>query len=158
MAEYVGKLTPPSGRFALVAAQFNSFIVDRLLDGAKGGLSTHGVADENIDIIRVPGALELPLVADRLAGSGRYVAVICLGSIIKGETDHYDVVVNQSARGIADAGMSHGVPVLNAVLTTHTLDQAINRAGAKAGNKGYEVAGAAIEMVNLLTQLPGKSS
>lgn len=158
MAEYVGNLTPPSGRFALVAAQFNAFIVDRLLEGAKGGLSAHGVPDDNIDVVRVPGALELPMVADRLASSGKYVAVICLGTIIKGETDHYDVVVNQSARGIADAGMRNGIPVLNAVLTTHTLDQAINRAGAKAGNKGYEVACGAIEMVNLLTQLPGKSS
>ncbi|MBY0587565.1 6,7-dimethyl-8-ribityllumazine synthase [bacterium] len=158
MAEWMGKLTPPAGRFALVASQFNGFIVDRLIDGARGGLSAHGVADENIDIVRVPGALELPLVADRLACSGSYVAVICLGTIIKGDTDHYDVVVHQSARGIADAAIRSGIPVMNAVLTTHTLEQAIHRAGAKSGNKGYEVAGAAIEMVNLLSQLPGKKS
>jgi 6,7-dimethyl-8-ribityllumazine synthase len=158
MAHFVGNMATPSGRFALVAAQFNAFIVDRLVDGAKGALVAHGVAEQNIDIVRVPGALELPLVADRLAGSGQYVAILCLGTVIKGETDHYDVVVHQSARGIADAGLRHGVPVLNAVLTTHTLEQAIHRAGAKAGNKGYEVAGAAIEMVNLLSQLPRKSS
>jgi 6,7-dimethyl-8-ribityllumazine synthase len=158
MAEYMGKLTTPSGRFALVAAQFNGFVVDRLLDGAVGGLTVHGVPAENIDTVRVPGALELPLVADRLASSGQYAAIICLGTIIKGETDHYDVVVHQSARGIADASIRSGVPVMNAVLTTHTLEQAIHRAGAKAGNKGYEVATAAIEMVNLLSQLPRKKS
>lgn len=158
MAEYAGSLMTPVGRFALVAAQFNAFIVDRLVDGAAACLKAHGVADADIDIVRVPGALELPLVADKLASSRQYVAVICLGTVIKGETDHYDVVVNQSARGIADAGLRNGIPVLNAVLTTHTLEQAIHRAGAKAGNKGYEVAGAAIEMANLLRLIPGNRS
>lgn len=158
MTAYAGNLQTPAGRFAIVAARFNSFIVDRLTDGARDGLTAHGVAADQIDIVHVPGALEIPLAAEFLAKSGRYVGILCLGAIIEGETSHYDVVVQQSARGIADVALRHRVPVLNAILTTHTLDQAINRAGGKAGNKGFEVASAAIEMANLLAQLPGNSS
>lgn len=154
MAIIAGDLKKPSGRFALVASRFNSFIVDRLVDGAKGGLISHGVAEADIDVVYVPGALEIPLAADRLA-NGSYAAIICLGTVIRGDTSHYDVVVNQSARGMADVALRSKIPVLNAVLTTETLDQAINRAGAKAGNKGFDAALAAIEMVNLLSQLPG---
>jgi 6,7-dimethyl-8-ribityllumazine synthase len=158
MTDFAGDMKTPRGRFALVAARFNAFIVDRLVDGARSALSAHGVAGDAIDVIHVPGSLEIPLVAQQVASSRRYAAVICLGCVIRGETDHYDVVVQQSARGIADAGLRTSVPVLNAVLTTSTLEQAIHRAGAKAGNKGYEVALAAIEMVNLLDQLPGAPS
>jgi 6,7-dimethyl-8-ribityllumazine synthase len=137
-----------------VAARFNAFVVDRLIEGARAGLVSHGVVESDIDIIYVPGALEIPLAADRLSEGG-YAAIICLGTIIRGETGHYDVVVNQSARGLADVALRSKIPVLNAILTTETLDQAINRAGAKAGNKGFDAALAAIEMVNLLAQLPG---
>src|SRR5205807_10163769 len=119
------------------------------------GLKRHGVADEAIDLVRVPGSFEIPLVAQRLAGTGRYAAVICLGAVIRGDTGHYDLVAGQAAAGVAQAALKTGVPVVFGVLTCDTLEQAINRAGAKAGNKGAEAALAAVEMVNLLRQLPG---
>lgn len=156
VAKFAGDLKTPGGRFALVAARFNSFVVEHLVAGALDGLARHGVALADVDVTHVPGSLEIPLVARRLAASGKYVAVICLGVIIRGETDHYDVVVQQSARGVADAALASGVPVVNAILTTNTLEQAIDRAGAKQGNKGFEAATVAIEMANLLTSLPGK--
>jgi 6,7-dimethyl-8-ribityllumazine synthase len=143
-------LTPPKGRFALVASRFNHLLVDRLVDGARDALVRHGVADGDIDLIRVPGSFEIPLVAQKTAGSKKYVAVICLGAVLEGETDHYDHVAGSVTSGIAQAALSTGVPVLFGVLTCATVEQALNRAGIKAGNKGFETAVAAIEMANLL--------
>lgn len=152
---YEGDFSPPSGTFALVAARFNAFIVDQLLAGAQDALLRHGVAADHVDVVRVPGAYEIPLVAQKLGKSGKYAAVICLGCVIRGDTDHYDYVAGAAANGIASASLACNVPVIFGVLTTDTLDQAINRAGAKAGNKGFEAAVTAIEMVNLLKKLPG---
>jgi 6,7-dimethyl-8-ribityllumazine synthase len=148
--------TPPValGRVAIIAARFNAFIVDPLLSGARDALQRHGIPDERIDTIRVPGSYEIPLVAQRLGQSGQYAAIICLGCVIRGETGHYDHVAGAAANGIARASLDTGVPVIFGVLTTDTLDQAINRAGAKAGNKGFEAAVVAIEMMNLLAKLP----
>ena len=154
MTVYEGTLAPPPGRFALVAARFNQLVVDQLVGGALDGLRRHGVADEAIDLVRVPGSFELPPVAKRLAASGRYAAVICLGAVIRGDTDHYEYVAGAAAKGVAQAALTTGVPIAFGVLTCDTLEQAINRAGAKAGNKGFEAALTAIEMVNLLKQLP----
>jgi 6,7-dimethyl-8-ribityllumazine synthase len=156
MPTYEGSFALPSGRFALVAARFNSAIVDALIAGAVDGLKRHGVADEAIDVVRVPGSFEVPLVAKRMAASGGYAAVICLGAIIRGDTDHYDHVAAGAASGVAQAGLSTGVPIIFGILTCDTLEQAINRAGGKSGNKGFDAALAAIEMVNLLRQLPGE--
>jgi len=154
MALIEGLLTPPQGRFAIVAARFNHFVVDNLVQGAKDGLRRHGVADDASDLIWVPGSFEIPLVAQRLAVSKKYVAIICLGAVIRGDTDHYDHVAGSAISGIAQAGLGTGVPVILGVLTCDTVDQAIDRAGGKAGNKGFEAAATAIEMVNLLKQLP----
>src|SRR5437870_2653029 len=151
---FAGDFSPPPGRFALVAARFNHFVVEHLVGGALDGLKRHGVGDDAIDLVWVPGSYELPLVAHRLAASGKYAAVICLGAIIRGDTDHYDYVAGEAAKGVAQAALSTGVPVIFGILTCDTLEQAINRAGAKAGNKGFEAAMTAIEMVNLLKQLP----
>jgi 6,7-dimethyl-8-ribityllumazine synthase len=154
MTTFEGGFATPPGRFALVAARFNRVIVDQLVSGALDGLKRHGVADEAIDLVWVPGSFEIPPVARRLADSGRYAAVICLGCVIKGETDHYDHVAGGAASGIAQAALASGVPVIFGVLTCDTLDQAINRAGAKSGNKGFDAALAAIEMANLMPRLP----
>jgi 6,7-dimethyl-8-ribityllumazine synthase len=151
---YEGSFAPPAGRFALVAARFNHFIVEHLVSGALDGLKRHGVADEAIDLVWVPGSFEIPLVAQRLAAGGKYAAVICLGAIIRGDTGHYDHVAGEAAKGVAQAALGTGVPVVFGVLTCDTLEQAINRAGAKSGNKGFEAALTAIEMVNLLYRLP----
>jgi 6,7-dimethyl-8-ribityllumazine synthase len=151
-----GTFAPPPGRFALVAARFNSAIVDPLVAGAIDALKRYGVADDAVDVVRVPGSFEIPLVAQRLASSAKYAAVICLGAVIRGDTDHYDHVAGQAAAGVARAALDTGVPVVFGVLTCDTLEQAVNRAGGKAGNKGFEAALTAIEMVNLLRQLPGK--
>jgi 6,7-dimethyl-8-ribityllumazine synthase len=151
---YEGGFAPPPGRFVLVAARFNHFIVEKLVGGALDGLKRHGVADADIDLAWVPGSFEVPLAAKRLAASGKYAAVICLGAIIRGDTDHYDHVAGEAAKGVAHASQATGVPVIFGILTCDTLEQAINRAGAKAGNKGFEAALTAIEMVNLLRQLP----
>jgi 6,7-dimethyl-8-ribityllumazine synthase len=151
-----GDLSKPTGRFALVAARFNDAIVDRLVAGAQAGLKQHGVPDDAIDLIHVPGSFEIPLVAQRLAASGQYAAVIGLGAVIRGETDHYDYVAGAAATGLAQAALSTGVPVIFGVLTCDTVQQALNRAGPQSGNKGFDAALAAIEMVNLLQKLPGK--
>jgi 6,7-dimethyl-8-ribityllumazine synthase len=151
-----GSFAPPSGRFALVAARFNHVIVDSLIAGALDGLKRHGVADDAIDLVRVPGSLELPLVAKRMAESGGYSAVICLGAIIRGDTGHYDHVAAGAANGVLQAALTTGVPVIFGILTCDTLEQAVNRAGAKSGNKGFDAALTAIEMVNLLRHLPTK--
>ena len=153
-----GDFTAPSGRFALLAARFNHFIVEQLVGGALDGLKRHGVKDEDVDLVRVPGSFEIPVVAQRLASSGKYAAVICLGAIIRGETAHYDHVAGEAAKGVAQAALSTGVPVIFGVLTCDTLEQAINRAGAKSGNKGFEAAMTALEMVNLLNKLPPSNS
>ena len=151
-----GTFAPPPGRFGLVAARFNSAVVDGLVAGALDALKRHGVADDAVDLVRVPGSFEIPLVAQRLAESRRYAALICLGAVIRGDTDHYDHVAGQAAAGVARAALDTGVPVVFGVLTCDTLEQAVNRAGAKACNKGAEAALTAIEMVNLLRQLPGE--
>ncbi|HEV3080276.1 MAG TPA: 6,7-dimethyl-8-ribityllumazine synthase [Gemmataceae bacterium] len=151
---YEGNFSPPPGRFALVAARFNRFVVEHLVGGAQDGLKRHGVGDEAVDLVWVPGSYEIPLVAQRLAASRKYAAIICLGAIIRGDTDHYDHVASGAAKGVAQAALATGVPVIFGILTCDTLEQAINRAGAKGGNKGFEAALTAIEMVNLLRQLP----
>src|SRR6476619_3519068 len=151
---YEGDFSPPAGRFALVAARFNGFIVDQLVAGATDALKRHGVGDDRIDFVRVPGSFEIPAVAQRLGKSGKYAAVICLGCVIRGETDHYDHVAGAATSGIAQAALNSGVPVIFGVLTCDTLEQAIHRAGAKDGNKGFEAAVCAVEMVNLLKKLP----
>jgi 6,7-dimethyl-8-ribityllumazine synthase len=156
MPTYEGTFAAPPGRFALVAARFNHFVVEHLVAGALDGLQRHGVSEEAIDIVWVPGSYEIPLIAKRLAAGGGYSAVICLGAIIRGDTDHYDHVAGEAAKGVAQAAMATGVPVIFGILTCDTLEQAINRAGAKAGNKGFDAALTAIEMVNLLRQLPDK--
>lgn len=140
-------------RVAVVVANFNDFITSRLLEGARAALARSGVREDDITIARVPGAFELPLVAKRLAESGQQDAVICLGAVIRGETDHYEHVAGEAAKGIANAALSSGVPVIFGVLTTDTLEQAINRAGGKSGNNGYNAGLAAVEMANLMRAL-----
>ncbi len=152
---YEGDFSPPNGRFALAAARFNGVVVDQLVAGALDALRRHGVADDRVDLVRVPGSFELPLVAQRLGKSGRYAAVVCLGCVIRGDTDHYDHVAGAATSGIAHAALNADVPVVFGVLTCDTLEQAVHRAGAKAGNKGFEAAVTAVEMVNLLGRLPG---
>jgi 6,7-dimethyl-8-ribityllumazine synthase len=151
---YEGTFAPPPGRFALVAARFNSLVVEPLVAGALDALARHGVADQSIDLVRVPGSFEIPIVAHQLAASERYAAVICLGAVIKGDTDHYEHIASQAAAGVAHASLATGIPVVFGVLTCDTLEQALNRAGGKAGNKGFEAAVTAVEMVNLLKKLP----
>src|SRR5262249_58949852 len=133
---------------------FNHFVVERLVGGARDGLKRHGVPDEAIDLVWVPGSYEIPLVARRLGASRKYAALICLGAVIRGDTDHYNHVAGEAAKGVAQAALNTGVPVIFGILTCDTLEQAINRAGAKSGNKGFDAAMTAIEMVNLLRQLP----
>ena len=150
---FEGDLTSPSGRFAVIAAKFNAEIVDKMLAGAKDGLLQNGVPNAATDVIRVPGAFEIPLVAQQLARSGKYVAVICLGAVIKGDTDHYEYVCRAATDGIAQTALSSGIPVIFGVLTCATEELALDRAGGKAGNKGFEAAVTAIETVNLLKAL-----
>ncbi|MEA1934695.1 MAG: 6,7-dimethyl-8-ribityllumazine synthase [Thermodesulfobacteriota bacterium] len=150
---FEGTLQAKGKKFGIVLARFNAFIAERLLDGALDTLIRSGAKDDEIEVARVPGAYEIPLVALKMAKSGRYDAVICLGAVIRGATPHFDFVANEAAKGIAQASMETGVPLLFGVLTTDTIEQAIERAGSKAGNKGSECASAAVEMVNLLEQL-----
>jgi 6,7-dimethyl-8-ribityllumazine synthase len=148
--EIEGTFAPPSkARFAIVVARFNHFVTDRLLEGALDGLRRHGVSDDQIVVARTPGAFELPLTVKRLADSGKCDAVIAIGAVIRGSTPHFDYVAGEAAKGSAQAMMASGVPVIFGVLTTDTIEQAIERAGTKAGNKGFEAALSAIEMVNL---------
>ena len=146
-------VAPEDARFAIVCGRFNELITRRLLDGALDALSRHGAGTERVDVAWCPGAFEIPLVAQTMAASGRYDAVICLGAVIRGATSHYDYVAGGVANGIARAAQETGVPVLFGVLTVDTIEQAIERAGTKAGNKGAESAAGAVEMVNLLRQL-----
>lgn len=143
-------------RIALVAARFNEFIVSKLIEGARDALLRHDVKDEDIDLCWVPGSFEIPVAAKHLAESGKYDAVIALGAVIRGSTSHYDYVCAEVSKGIAQVSLSTGIPVLFGVLTTDTIQQAIERAGTKAGNKGYDCAMSAIEMINLLKQVRGK--
>jgi len=148
-----GKLVAGETRFALVASRFNEFIVSRLIEGARDELARHGAADEAVDVIWVPGALELAMVAQRVARTKQYGAVLCLGAVIRGGTPHFDYVAGQTARGIAQVALQAEVPVVFGVLTTDTIEQAVERAGTKAGNKGADAARAAMELVNLYQQI-----
>jgi len=148
-----GNLVDKGGRYALVASRFNDFIVEKLVSGALDTLLRHGADDANIDLVRVPGAFELGLVCKRLADSGDYDAIIALGCVIRGGTAHFDYVAGEAVKCLAAAGMSSGVPVIFGVLTTENIEQAIERAGSKMGNKGAEAALTAIEMVDLLRKL-----
>ena len=150
MKIYEGKLVSESIKVGVVCARFNEFIVSKLLSGCEDGLLRHGVREEDISVVWVPGVFEIPLVAAKMAKSGKYDAVIALGAVIWGSTSHYDYVCAEVSKGIAQAALSSGVPVLFGVLTTDTIEQAIERTGTKAGNKGAECAQGAIEMVNLL--------
>jgi 6,7-dimethyl-8-ribityllumazine synthase len=155
MSEVISaKLDAGPHRFALAAARFNEFVTARLVDGAIDELTRHGAAAGNITQVWVPGAWELPLVAQKLAATGRYAAVLCLGCVIRGQTPHFEYVAGEVAKGIAQVSLSTGVPVTFGVVTADSLEQAIDRAGAKTGNKGADAARAAIEMANLLAALP----
>ena len=149
-----GKLVAKEGmKVGIVAARFNEFIVSKLLSGAVDGLVRHGVEEENITAAWVPGAFEIPVMAKKMAESGKFDAVICVGTVIRGATSHYDYVCNEVSKGIAQVGMNTGIPVLFGIVTTENIEQAIERAGTKAGNKGYDCALSAIEMVNLVSQI-----
>jgi 6,7-dimethyl-8-ribityllumazine synthase len=149
-----GKVIAPEGmRVGIVAARFNEIIVNKLSGGAIDGLVRHGVEEDNITVVWVPGAFEIPLTAQKMAKSGNYDAVICVGAVIRGDTSHYDLVCNESAKGIAQVELATEIPVLFGIITTENIEQAIARAGSKVGNKGYDCALSAIEMVNLLKQL-----
>src|ERR1041385_6909146 len=148
-----GQLSAAGLRFAIVVSRFNSFITERLLAGAKDALTPSGANPDSVDVIRVPGSWEIPLAAREAARQNRYDAVICVSAVIRGETPHFDYVAGEAAKGIAQAAMETGVPVSFGVLTPNTLEQAIDRAGAKGGNKGFDAAMTAIEMANLLRTL-----
>jgi 6,7-dimethyl-8-ribityllumazine synthase len=151
-----GKLWGEGFRFGIVVSRFNGFITDRLLEGAIDGLVRHGVRDEDIDVLRVPGAFEIPVAAKRLTALNRYHAIICLGAVIRGATPHFDYIAGQVSSGIASIALDTSIPCIFGILTTETVEQAIERAGTKMGNKGWEAALSAVEMVNMLAQLEGK--
>ena len=153
MKTFEGSLVASNIKVAIVAARFNEFITSKLIGGAMDGLSRHGVQEADIHLAWVPGAFEIPLVAAKLANSGKYDAVICLGAVIRGSTSHYDYVCAEVSKGVAQAGLNTGVPVIFGVLTTDNIEQAIERAGTKAGNKGADAAIAALELANLLPQI-----
>ncbi len=148
-----GKVVAEGVKIAIVAARFNEFIVSKLVEGARDGLVRHNVSDDDITLAWVPGAFEIPLMAKKMADSGKYDAVICLGAVIRGATSHYDYVCNEVSKGIAAVSLESGVPVMFGVVTTDNIEQAIERAGTKAGNKGYDCALGAIEMINLSRQI-----
>ena len=148
-----GTLVGGDHRFAIVAARFNELFVDRLVHGAVDGLTRHGVPDDAIDVVRVPGSLEIPIAAQRLAAKGSYSAIICLGVVIRGATVHFEHVADGAAGGIASVALTHDIPVINGLIAAETLEQAMERSGTKMGNKGFDAALAAIEMANLLQQL-----
>ena len=147
---FEGQLTAKGLRFAIAVSRFNSFITERLVEGAMDALLRHGAEADGIDLVRVPGAFELPLAVKKLAASARYDAIICLGAVIRGSTPHFDYVCAEVSKGIAAVSMDSGLPVAFGVLTTDTIEQAVERAGTKAGNKGFDAAVGAIEMANLL--------
>lgn len=153
MKTYEGKLVSKGIKVGIVAARFNEFITSKLLGGAVDGLLRHEVKEEDIHVAWVPGAFEIPLIASKMAKSGKYDAVICLGAVIRGSTSHYDYVCSEVSKGIASVSLASDVPVMFGVLTTENIEQAIERAGTKAGNKGYDCALGAIEMVNLIREI-----
>jgi 6,7-dimethyl-8-ribityllumazine synthase len=146
---YEGKISAEGKKFALVVSRFNDFVSDKLLAGALDALSRHGARDQDIDVVKVPGSFEIPLMAKKMAGKEKYDAVICLGAVIRGSTPHFEYVSAEVSKGIAQVGLQAGIPVIFGVITTDTLEQAIERAGTKAGNKGWSAAIAAMEMANL---------
>ncbi|WP_110952971.1 6,7-dimethyl-8-ribityllumazine synthase [Anaerosinus massiliensis] len=148
-----GKLIAENLRIGIVVARFNEFITSKLLSGALDALIRHGVNENDIDVAWVPGAYEIPMIAQKMANGNKYDAVICLGAVIRGATSHYDYVCNEVAKGVAHVGMASGIPTIFGVVTTENIEQAVERAGTKAGNKGYDSAIAAIEMANLLKNL-----
>ncbi|HJJ34075.1 MAG TPA: 6,7-dimethyl-8-ribityllumazine synthase [Methanocorpusculum sp.] len=152
MKVYEGKLVSKNIKIGIVAARFNEFIVAKLVGGALDALKRHDVADDDIEIAWVPGAFEIPLIAEKMAASKKYDAVICLGAVIRGSTSHYDYVCNEVTKGIATVSLKSGIPVMFGVLTTDNLEQAIERAGSKVGNKGFDAAVGAIEMVNVIRE------
>ena len=154
---YEGKLVADGLRFGLVASRFNELIVSRLLSGARDVLARHGALEEQVEVAWVPGAFELPVVAQRMAESGRYDAIICLAAIIRGATPHFEYVASEAAKGIAQVALRTGLPVIYGVVTADSIEQAIERAGTKSGNRGADAARSAIEMVNLLRELPKKA-
>ena len=156
MKTFEGKLIPVSAegaKIGIIVARFNEFITSKMLGGAVDTLKRHGINDDNIDIAWVPGAFEIPLIASKMASSGKYDAVICLGAVIRGSTSHYDLVCNEAAKGIAQVSLQSSIPVMFGVITTENIEQAIERAGSKAGNKGSECAEGAIEMINLIREI-----
>jgi 6,7-dimethyl-8-ribityllumazine synthase len=150
-----GKLWGEGFRFGIVVSRFNGFITERLLEGAIDGLVRHGVRDVDIDVLRVPGAFEIPIAAKRLAKLHRYHAIMCLGAVIRGATPHFDYIAGQVSSGVAGIALDSGVPCIFGILTTDTVEQAVERAGTKMGNKGWEAALSAVEMANVLAQLQG---
>ena len=153
MKVYEGNLVSDKIKVGIVVARFNEFITSKLLGGAVDALKRENVSDEDIEVAWVPGAFEIPLIADKMAKSGKYDAVICLGAVIRGSTSHYDYVCAEVSKGVAQVSLNSGIPVMFGVLTTDTIEQAIERAGTKAGNKGFECAQGAIEMVNLVRKI-----
>lgn len=153
MKTYEGNLVANNIKVGIVVARFNEFITSKLLGGAMDGLLRHDVREEDIHVAWVPGAFEIPLIASKMAKSGKYDAVICLGAVIRGATSHYDYVCNEVSKGIATVSMNSDIPVMFGVVTTENIEQAIERAGTKAGNKGYDCALGAIEMVNLIREI-----
>ena len=155
MKVFEGNLVSKKIKVGIVAARFNEFITSKLLSGALDGLKRHNVEEDDISVAWVPGAFEIPLIASKMAKSGKYDAVICLGAVIRGSTTHYDYVCSEVSKGIANVSLASDIPVLFGVLTTENIEQAIERAGTKAGNKGYDCALSAIEMVNLIREMEG---
>lgn len=153
MKIYEGKLVSKEIKVGIVAARFNEFITGKLVEGALDGLKRHDVQEENVSLAWVPGAFEIPLIASKMAKSGKYDAVICLGAVIRGSTSHYDYVCSEVSKGVASVALNSDIPVMFGVLTTENIEQAIERAGSKAGNKGFDCAVGAIEMVNLIRQI-----
>lgn len=150
---YEGLLTAKGLKIGIIASRFNEFITNKLLEGAKDSFIRHGGCDEDLYIAWVPGAFEIPIIAKKMAESGKFDAVVCLGAIIRGSTSHYELVCNEVSKGIAQVGLSTGIPVIFGIVTTDTIEQAIERAGTKAGNKGADAATTAIEMANLVKEL-----
>ena len=152
---YEGKLIAPAkAKFAIIVSRFNEFVTNKLLGGAVDAFTRHGVKESDIEVVWSPGSFEIPLLAQRLAGSGRYAAVVCLGAVLRGGTDHHQYIASEVTKGVAAASLATGVPCIFGVLTCDTVEQAVERAGTKSGNKGADAAVAAIEMANLLNQLP----
>lgn len=153
MRKIEGNLVAQGKKFAIVASRFNEFIVNKLVSGAEDAFIRHGVNEDDISLVWVPGAFEIPITAKKLANSGKYDAVVCVGAVIRGATSHYDYVCNEVSKGIASVGLNSGVPVIFGIVTTENIEQAIERAGTKAGNKGFDAAVSAVEMVNLFDNI-----